>query len=204
MFRDGMRAMLTSHADMHVVGEADDGKAALALVRELAPRIVVMDLTMQGLNGIDATYRIRSEFSAVDVIALSMHAERHLVHEMLQAGASGYLLKECAFDELVLAIRVVCERRQVYLSPEIAGLVVDEYLHPGRGEDDADSRTLTQKERIILQLVADGKSNGDMAKLLHISTRTVEKHRYRLMSKLDIHGVAGLVRYAIREGITKI
>jgi len=203
MFRDGIRNLLDQQVDIQVLGEAADGRTAVRLAQQLAPQVVVLDLTMPHLNGIDAASRIHTENAAIKLIALSMHAERHLVHEMLEAGVSGYLLKECAFEELVQAIHVVHERNQVYLSPEIACQVVDEYLHPAYDGTTATFSCLTSKERIILQLIAEGSSNPDIAEALHLSPRTVEKHRYRLMDKLEVHDLAGLIRYAIREGITK-
>lgn len=203
MFREGIRAMLAQQADMHVVGEASDGREAINLVRRLVPSVVIMDLTMPYLNGIDATRHLQIEFPGIKVIALTIHTERNLLRGMLEAGASGYLLKECAFEELTDAIHAVCEHDQVYLSPAISSCVLDEYLSPHNATEPSGSN-LTPREREILQLVSEGNTNQEIAALLHISTRTVEKHRYRLMDKLQIHSLPGLVRYAIREGITKL
>lgn len=203
MFRDGIRAMLDQQVDMQVVGEAADGREAITLARRLAPCVVLMDLTMPHLNGIDATRRLQVENPGVKVVALSMHAERQFVRGMLEAGVSGYLLKESAFEELAQAIRAVCEHDQVYLSPDITCRVLDEYLNP-KNTTEPSIHTLTPREREILQLVSEGSNHKEIGTLLHISARTVEKHRYQLMDKLQIRGLPELVRYAIREGITKL
>lgn len=202
MFRDGIRTMLEQQAQMHVVGEAADGREAVKMARSLSPKAVIMDVTMPCLNGVDATHRIRAENSDIKVIALSMHAHRRLVHEMLEAGASGYLLKECAFQELIQAVHAVCERNQVYLSPEVAQVVVHDYLRTARDGATPNADPLTPKEREILQLVAEGCTNDNIAHILHMSGRTVEKHRAKIMEKLEIHRTAELVKYAIREGLT--
>ncbi len=203
IIREGIRSLLEQQPDMFVIGEADDGREGLALVRRLQPDIVVMDITMPRLNGIDATRHILSHDNAPRIIALSMHAHRHLVQGILREGASGYLLKECAFDELVHALRVVVERGQVYLSPGIANVVVHGFLHKADQEDAAGGMpALTSRERDILQLVVEGKSNDQVGRLLNMSGRTVEKHRAQIMGKLKVDGLVGLVRYAIREGLT--
>ena len=202
IFREGVRNLLEKQADMKVVGEAEDGRTAVDLVRTLSPAVVVMDVTMPNLNGIDATRRILSKKPDVKVIALSMHAHRRLVREMLDAGASGYLLKECAFDELVQAIHLTVERNQIFLSSEISRMVVDNYLHPPRKGEIPGIPVLTPKEREILQLIAEGDTSGQVAEILGMSVRTVEKHRLNIMRKLNLRSVAELVKYAIREGLT--
>ncbi|PKM46603.1 MAG: DNA-binding response regulator [Gammaproteobacteria bacterium HGW-Gammaproteobacteria-1] len=203
IIREGIRSLLEQQPDMFVIGEADDGREGIALVRQLRPDIVVMDITMPRLNGIDATRHILAENRAPKVIALSMHAHRHLVQGILREGASGYLLKECAFDELVHALRVVVERGQIYLSPGIANVVVHGFLHKADREDATGGvPALTSREREILQLVVEGNSNDQVGRLLNMSGRTVEKHRAQIMGKLKVDGLVGLVRYAIREGLT--
>lgn len=204
MFREGVRNMLDQQADMEVVGEAEDGRAAAELVRELSPHVVVMDVTMPNLNGIDATCHIVTEHAGVKVIALSMHAHQRFVQEMLKAGASGYLLKECAVEELVQAVHVVVDDGQIYLSPEITRVVVDDYLEICQKEDIPDAPLLTAKEREILQLVAEGDTSEQIAQTLCMSRRTVEKHRSSIMGKLKTRSMADLIKYAIRKGLTKV
>lgn len=203
LFREGVRSLLEQKYDMKVLGEADDGRTAVNLVRELSPQVMIIDVTMPDLNGIDAARRIRAENPSVKVIALSMHAHRGLVREMLRAGAAGYLLKECAFGELVEAIHAVLEGR-IFLSAEISQVVVNEYLKPSRGGEKSSVSLLTPREREILQLIAEGKTNEDVAQVLYMSRRTVEKHRARIMTKLNIHNLAELTKYAIREGLTNL
>lgn len=201
IFREGVRNLLEQHDDMTVVGEAEDGRTAVELIHKLSPAIVVMDVTMPNLNGIDATRRILSEQKDIKVLALSMHAHRRLVREMLEAGASGYLLKECAFNELVQAIRLVIEKNQICLSPEISRMVLEDYIQPGQ-KNDPDLRALTPREREIVQLIAEGNTSRQIAQMIRMSVRTVEKHRLNIMGKLKIGSVAELVKYAIREGLT--
>lgn len=204
LFRDGIRNLLDQQGDMNVLGEAEDGRKALDLVRKLSPQLVIMDVTMPNLNGIDATRRILEANQDVKVIALSMHAQRRLVQEMLKAGASGYLLKECAFEELVRAIHVVLNEDQLYLSPGITQVVVHDYLRTFQKGEAPDAAPLTSKEREIVQLIAEGSTNENIADILGMSRRTVEKHRARIMSKLKVENLAELIKYAIREGLTKL
>lgn len=204
IFRDGIRTMLEQRDGLEVIGEADDGEKAVELIRKLAPKVVVMDVAMPGLNGIEATRRIIQENPGVKVIALSMHAHRHFVQEMLKAGASGYLLKECAFEELVRAIYMVSDENQIYLSPDITQLLVVDYLHPNRQEKTPNSSLLTTKEKEILHLVAEGQTSEKISQTLEMSRRTVEKYRARIMDKLKIDSLAELVKFAIREGLTRL
>lgn len=201
MLREGLRTILENEPELEVVGEADDGRLALKLVRELSPDLVVMDIGMPNLNGIEATRQIRSSNAKVKVIALSMHSDKRYVLRMLEAGASGYVLKSAACDELVRAIAAVT-REQSYLSPEIASIVVDNYMKrptPGRRSTFG---ALRPREREVLQLLAEGLTNIKIAARLHISPRTVEAHRRNIMRKLDIHSIAELTKYAVREGLT--
>ncbi len=201
--RQGLRSLLDKEFDMEVVAEAEQGRTAVRLVRELSPQVVIMDVTMPDLNGVEAARQIVSEFPDVKIIALSMHSDSLFVTEMLRSGASGYLLKDCAFEELARAIRTVVAGK-TYLSPSISGVVVDDYLHRLSKAVLSGSEVLTDREREVLQLLAEGKSTKQIALKLHISVKTVETHRRQMMDKLDIHTVAELTKYAIRKGLTSL
>jgi DNA-binding NarL/FixJ family response regulator len=201
IFLEGLRGLLDKQRDMEVVGEARDGRAAVAAAREVVPDVVVMDITMPGLNGIEATRMIVAELPATRVVALSMHSTRRFMAEVLKAGASGYLLKESAVAELLLAIRTVTAGR-AYLSPRITDAVVDDYVRHVPSERSVAFSSLTPREREVLQLVAEGKSTKEIAALLHVSIKTVEAHRAQVMDKLRIHSVAGLTKFAVNEGLT--
>jgi DNA-binding NarL/FixJ family response regulator len=200
--RQGVRSMLDAQEGLHVIGEADDGRTAVRLAKELRPDLVIMDVTMPDLNGIDATRQIRAENPRVKVIALSMHAERQFVMEMLGAGASGYLPKDCPVDELLTAIGAVM-RGDTFLSPKVTGLLVKEVVG-GVPEAGAFCGTLSPREREVLQLVAEGKSSKEIALMLHLSSMSVEGLRRQIMDKLKLYSVAELTRYAIREGVTSL
>ncbi len=203
LLREGLRKLLEKEADMETVAEADDGRTAVRLARELSPDVVVMDIGMPDLNGIEATRQIAREAPNVKVLALSMHSNRRFISGMLRAGASGYLLKDCAFGELARAVRTVVANG-TYLSSGIAGTVVEDYvLHLSRADSSAFS-VLTAKERETLQLLAEGRNTKEIALLLHVSVKTVETHRRQTMEKLDVHSVAELTKYAIREGLTSL
>jgi DNA-binding NarL/FixJ family response regulator len=203
LLREGLRSLLEKQPDVEVVGEADDGRRARELVAELSPDIVIMDVSMPKLSGIEATRQITDEFPAVRVIALSIHSRRRFVADMLSAGAAGYILKECLFDELVQAIQAVAAGAR-YLSPKITDVVVDDYVKRLSGGVDSPLASLTSREREVLQLVAEGKSTKEIAVELHVSTKTIEANRRQIMEKLDLHSVAELTKYAIREGLTSI
>lgn len=198
--RDGLRALLEKESDMEVVGEADGGVQAVHLARELSPTVIVMDIAMPDLNGIEAAAKIRERDSEVKIIALSMHSDKRFVGGMLRAGASGYLLKDCAFGELSNAIRSVM-KGQTYLSPGIAHVVVEGYVRGAGAPGQAGASALTPREREVLQLLAEGKATREIAALLNLSVRTVETHRQQIMNKLNLHKAAELVKYAIREGM---
>lgn len=202
LVRTGMRALLESLPDIEVVGETGDGREAVELVRVQAPNIVLMDIAMPGLNGLDATARVVDEFPHTRVIILSMHADEEYVRQALRAGASGYLLKNAAPEELELAIQAVM-RGEIWLSSVISRVVVDNYLAP-RGEDAGPLAQLTPRQREILQLIAEGKTTKQIAAALDVSIKTVETHRAQLMERLAIHDIAGLVRCAIRHGLVRI
>jgi len=203
IIRQGLRSLLEKQPDIEVVAEAEDGRKALELVRKVLPDIVVMDVSMPGLNGIEATRQICSELPQVRVIALSIHSNRRFVTDMLRAGAAGYILKECLFDELVQAIQAVAAGDS-YLSPRITGVVVGDYTKHLSASFDSPLATLTSREREVLQLVAEGKSTKQIALELHVSNKTIEANRRQIMSKLDLHSVAELTKYAIREGLTTL
>jgi two-component system response regulator NreC len=200
MMRDGLRALL-ERAGVKVVGEAANGREAIAEAKRLHPEILVIDIAMPELNGIDATRRLTAEMPDVKVIALSMNSDRRYVIAMLEAGAAGYLLKNAASDELLIALGTVA-RGQTYLSPAIAGVVVDEAIGRAQSTHKAAEMPLTGREREVLQLIAEGSSSKEIAAGLRISVPTVETHRRHLMEKLDLHSVAELTKYAIREGLT--
>ncbi|MEW6173927.1 MAG: response regulator transcription factor [Bacillota bacterium] len=201
--RDGLKALLSRVPGFEVVAEAEDGPAAVRLARELSPDVVVMDIGMSGLNGIEATRQVVAEAPSTKVVALSMHCDSRLVTGMLKAGAVGYLPKDCAFEELSSAIRAVTSGR-TFLSPSVTGLVVKEFLSGSAGNESIAFSVLTAREREVLQLLAEGKSTREIAAFLHISAKTVESHRQQIMRKLDIHSVASLTRFAVREGLVSL
>jgi len=201
--REGLCSLLDRQPDMEVVAEAENGRTAVRLVKEMLPDVVIMDVSMPDLNGIEATRQITNEFAEVKVIALSMHSDTLFVSEMLKSGASGYMLKDCAFEELAGAIRTVAAGR-TYLSPSISAVVVDDYLYRLSKADISDADVITNREREVLQLMAEGASTKQIALKLHISVKTVETHRRQIMNKLDIHSIAELTKYAIRKGLTSL
>jgi len=203
IIRQGLCSLLEKQPDVEVVGTAEDGQKAIELARELAPDIVIMDITMPNLNGINATRKIIDELGGVKVIALSVHSSRRFVTEMLRAGASGYILKECLFDELLEAIRTVLNGG-IYLSPKITGVVVDDYVKRLTTKYQPEAPALTEREQEVLQLLAEGKSTKQIAPQLHVSSKTIESNRRNIMDKLGIHSVAELTKYAVREGLTPL
>ncbi len=203
IFREGLRAILSDEPGVEVVADVADGREAVAVAQERAPDVVVMDLSMPGLNGIDATRAIVEQSPNVKVLCLSMHADRHMVAAALSAGATGYVLKNCASTELTEALRTVASHR-TYLSPAVAGDVVRDYVARLSATEAANEPQLTRRERETLQLIAEGHSTKDIAVRLGISAKTVATHREHIMAKLDVHNVAGLTRYAIRHGITSV
>ncbi len=202
IFREGLRTLLEKNPGLSVVGEAGDGPGAVKKAQELAPDIVLMDISLPNLNGIEATRRILALRPQVKVIVLSMHSDPRFVREALTAGASGYLLKDSAFEELLTAVAAVAAG-QDYLSPAIAHIVVAGCVR-GSTAGDAAASVLTSREREVLQLLAEGRSTKQIALHLGLSAKTVETHRMQVMKKLDIHSIAGLTRFAIREGLVAI
>ncbi len=196
---DGLKSLLANTTpDLKVVAETGSGRVAVDLARKLRPDLVTIDVGLPGLNGVDATRKIVSEVPDVKVLALSMYADRRFVTGMLQAGASGYLLKDCAFEEFSLAIRTVM-RGEIYLSPEVATLLVREIVRKSPSDEAA---PLTPREREALQLLAEGKATKEIAYALHVSIKTAETYRKQIMQKVNLHSIADLTKYAIREGFT--
>jgi DNA-binding NarL/FixJ family response regulator len=202
IMREGLRALVERLPGMEVIGEAADGRTAVAMAKDLLPGVVVMDIGLPDLNGIEAARQITLQNPAVKVIALSMHSDGRYVTEMLKAGASGYLLKDSAFEELARAIRTVTAGK-IYLSPAVTSTVVKDYLGRHPGVHPVLSPSLTAREREVLQLIAEGKSTKEIADQLQISSKTADTHRQRVMKKLKLHTVAELTKYAIREGLTE-
>jgi DNA-binding NarL/FixJ family response regulator len=206
LVRAGIRALVQKVEGLEVVGEASNGREAFRLVRSVEPDVVLMDVAMPELNGLDAIPRILQHDPKIAVIILSMHATREYVLRALQAGAAGYVLKNAAVDELETAIRTVA-RGDKYLTPAISeqliGGITNAKGEPAGGAAVA-PESLTQRQREILQLIAEGRTTREIAALLHISVKTVETHRMMLMDRLNLHDVAGLVRYAIRVGLVTL
>lgn len=201
--RQGLRSLVEQESDLEVIGMAANGRQALQMTRRLIPDVVIMDISMPDLNGIDATSQIVNEAPGVKVIALSMHSEKQLIDGMLRAGAAGYLLKESAFEELIKAIRIVCAGKK-YLSPDVTDIVLRDYLNPSIDNDHNLTQDLTLREREVLQLIVEGCATKEVANRLNISIKTVESHRSRIMNKLGLHTVAELTKYAVRRGITSL
>jgi DNA-binding NarL/FixJ family response regulator len=203
IIRQGLSSLLEKQPDIEVVGGVEDGRQAVDTVRKLAPDLVIMDISMPNLNGIDATRKIAEETGSVKIIALSIHSSRRFVAEMLRAGASGYILKDCLFDELIEAIRTVIGGG-IYLSPKITGVVIDDYVHRLSKQYQLNRQPLGNREREVLQLLSEGKSTKQIALYLNVSAKTIESNRRNIMDKLKINSVAELTKYAIREGITPL
>lgn len=201
VFHACIRHLFDSQDKMKMLAVANNGRSAIKLARDLSPDVVVMDISMPGLNGIDATRRILADNPTIKIIALSMHSDRHIILQVLRAGAKGYVLKDSAFDELVSAIQSVYSG-SMYLSPKITGLVLEDTLH--RGEEDDSGSSLSVREREVLQLIAEGRSTREIADELNLSVKTVESHRAQIMRKLKITTLADLIKYALREGITSL
>lgn len=199
LLRAGIRGLLERLQGVEVVGEAGDGHEALRLAESLQPDVVLLDVTMPGLNGLEVSGRLAALDASIRVLILSMHTSEEYVLRALRAGCAGYLLKDSAVSELEVAVRAVA-RGETYLSPAVSKRVVDEYVsRTGGAADPLDA--LTPRQREILQLAAEGHSSKQIAQRLGLSTRTVEAHRAQLMDRLDLHDVAGLVRFAVRVGL---
>ncbi len=203
IFREGLRALIEKQPGMEIIDEVENGRKAIQLVRELLPDVVIMDIAMPNLNGIEATRQIVVKAPSVKVIALSMHSEKRFVVEMLKAGASGYLLKDCAFEELAHAIRAV-RINKTYLSPKITEIMIKDYVRLFPKTKLSVSSILTPRQREVLQLLSEGKTTSQTAQDLQVSVKTVETYRQQIMDKLNIHSIAELTKYAIREGLTSL
>lgn len=203
IIREGLRAIFEKLTEVEVVAEAEDGLETVRLTKKLLPDIVIMDIGMPNMNGIDATRQIVAETKGVRVLALSTHTDTKFVMQMLGAGASGYLPKDCTCEELIAAIHAVITN-QLYLSPRITDVVIREYLHNLPKREPSVFTILTAREREVLQLLAEGKTTREIASKLNVSVKTVDTHRQQLMAKLNIHSIAELTKYAIREGITSL
>lgn len=201
MMREGLRAILEKVDNYSVIGEAGSGREAVRLVQTLAPDIVVMDVAMSDMNGIEATRAIRSDCPETKVVALSSHSDRRYVQAILDAGASGYVLKADAYDELVRAVEAAAHGRK-YLCAEVTTQVIESALQ--QGTPGSVYELLGAREREVLQLLAEGLTSSQIAQRLSVSTSTVETHRRNIMRKLDLHSVAELTKYAIREGVTSV
>ncbi len=199
--REGLKVLIENQPDMEVVGEAEDGLMVTQLAKELSPDIILMDISMPNLNGVEATRLILTENPDIRVIALSVHLDKHFVTQMLKAGASGYVLKSCLFDEVLRALRTV-NRNEHYLSPKITDVVLDDYIHYMATYNKSADDHLTSRERQIVQMLAEGKSTKNIALSLHVSPKTADANRRQVMNKLGISSLAELTKYAIREGLT--
>lgn len=205
ILREGLKSLLEREPDIEVIAQAADGRAAVSLAQNKRPDVLVMDIGMPGLNGIDATRQVVESACGTRVLTLSMHSDHRFVVEALRAGATGYLVKGCAFEELVTAIRNVGAGR-AYISPSIAGLLITDYVSCLNGVSSGaeSAQPLSPREREVLQLIAEGISTKRIASMLGVSIKTIETHRRQIMLKLGIDSLAGLTKYAIREGITTL
>jgi two-component system, NarL family, response regulator LiaR len=203
LMRDGLHALLGRERELEVIATAENGRVAVQLTRKLAPDVVVMDVSMPEMNGIEASRQILAESPDTRIVALSMHSDRRFVEGMLRAGVSSYVLKDSPIEELSYAIRAVMENR-AYFSQEIAQTVVKGYLSKLDASEEAVAPLLTPREREVLQLIAEGKKTKEVANLLNVSVKTIETHRRQIMEKLNLRSIAQLTKFAIREGLTTL
>ena len=201
--RSGLRMLFLAEADMEIVGEAASGEEALQAVQEFAPDVVIMDVAMPGMTGIEATRRIKKTHPDVAVLALTMYEGEQYFFQMLEAGASGYVPKRAAADDLVSAIRVV-RQGNVFLYPSMAKLLVSDFLQRDATDESAVESPLTPREREVLTYIAEGYTNREIAETLVISIKTVDRHRENIMNKLDLHNRVALVKYAIEKGLITV
>jgi len=203
LVREGIRSLLEDEDDMTVVGEADDGHSAIRLTHQLNPDVILMDIAMPLLNGLEATRRIKQDFPAVRVLILTMHENEEYIRQVLASGAMGYILKDAAAHDLIGAIRTV-HKGEMILSPAVTRLVIEDYLRWGDLQPEKNSTGLSPREREVLQLIAEGYTNKQIAEILTISIKTVQTHRMNLMKKLDLHDRGELIKYAIQKKIIEI
>ncbi len=203
ILRAGLCALLEKQPDMEVIGEADSGARAVSLAKKKSPHLIIMDINMPDMNGIEATKRILSENDGIKVLALSMYADKGYVINMLKAGASGYLLKDCALEELANAIRAIMDNK-TYLSPVLVDSILKDLIDLATKDDLSVYSILTSREREVLQRLAEGRTTKEIAFDLGISIKTVETHRQQISAKLGMSSIAELTKYAIREGLTSL
>ncbi len=203
IMRDGLQTILNGSNEFEIVGVADNGRSAVSLARQKKPDIVIMDVCMPGLNGIEATRQIVEENPEIKIITLTMLSTKNSVDEAFKAGVSGYLLKDCDYDELITAIKAVFMGKN-YLSPSITNMVLRDYVQLLRETPETESDSLTSREKEVLQLIAEEHSTTDIAKIMNLSPKTVESHRLKLMRKLNVNSIAGLTKVAIKLGMTPI
>lgn len=201
--REGLKSLIQNENHMEIVAEVDNGRSAVEKAVSLIPDVIIMDINMPGLNGIEATKQILAQHPQIKIIALSMFSERRYVMGMLKAGVSGYLLKDCAFNELLNAIETVLKGSR-YLGQQITDIVMDDLLNDRPAEELSLNTSLTGREREVLQMIAEGTSSIQIATRLHVSEKTISTHRRKIMTKLNIHSIAGLTKFAIREGMTSL
>lgn len=203
LFRNGIRALLKDEQDMVIVGDANDGREAVRLAAQLKPNVILMDIAMPLLNGLEATRQIKREHPEINVLVLTMYDHEEYFRQMLEVGASGYIIKRAAFHELVAAIRAV-HNGEAVLSPAITRLVLEDYLRRDSITKEDDPNTLSSREREVLQLIAEGKTSREIAEILNLSVKTVQSHRTNLMQKLDLHDRGDLIKYAIQKKIIEL
>ncbi|MCF6237355.1 MAG: response regulator transcription factor [Candidatus Marinimicrobia bacterium] len=201
LFREGLLSILNSELEFNVIAQADNGREVVKLARKMDVDVIVMDIAMPELNGIEATRQVLHDNPKLKVVALSMHSDRHFVTGMLKAGAKGYLLKDCAGSELIKAVREVLLDRY-YISKEISNTVLNDYV--GKLVEEVKTSELSSREREVLQLIAEGKPTQEIATILFISVKTVEAHRAKIKTKLRLNSIPELTKYAIREGLTSL
>jgi DNA-binding NarL/FixJ family response regulator len=203
IMREGLCALIRSQPELLLVGEAENGTELLQKANTLNPHVVLTDISMPGMNGVEATRRLMGKRPRTRVIALTVHADKRYVAEMFRAGAAGFLLKDCAFEEIMIAIRTVMKRKS-YISPNIAGTMVRDYVEHLDGQEESVFTSLTSREREVLQRLAEGQTAKDIAHVLGVSPKTVDTFRRQVMQKLNLHSTAELTKYAIREGLTSL
>jgi two-component system response regulator NreC len=203
IMREGLKALLDKHSSIEVIAEAENGIETLAIARQERPDVIIMDIAMPDINGIEVTRQLKAELADIKIIALSMHSDRRFVSEILKAGASAYVLKQAAFEDLEKAIKAVM-LNHTFLSSDILESVVSDYVSQLSNSEYDAYRQLSDRERQVLQLLAEGNSTKEIAFKLHVSVKTIESHRQNIMNKLGIRTLAGLTKFAVREGLTSL